>query len=102
MSGRAFRMLRHPKGFASSLVLLPSEIDRLFGPATQLLVTPAPGILLSIPPDIPSWSIADIATEFEERAPFPLFLDPFLYEDGSITWAPDVDDPDDTEERWAS
>jgi len=102
MSGRVFRMLRHPKGFASSLVLLPAEIERLLGPGDQFLVAPASGLLLSFAPDIPAWVIAEITGEFEDREPFPLLLDPFWYEDGRVTWAQDAVDPEGEEEPWTS
>ena len=35
MSGRAFRMLQAPAGCASSLLLVPEEIKRLFRPFSQ-------------------------------------------------------------------
>jgi len=100
MSGRIFRIVRRPKGAAASLILLPDEIERLFGPVPQLLAAPAPGALLSFPPQIPPWAAAEIAFEFEAREPFPLMLDPFVYEHGTVRWQQD-EDPEDPDQRWS-
>lgn len=102
MSGRVFRLLRHPKGFASSLVLLPAEIERLFGGDEQILVAPASGLLLSFPLDAAEWVVADITAEFEDREPFPLLLEPFLYARGEVHWSPEAPDDEDEDEPWAS
>lgn len=102
MSGRVFRLLRHPRGFASSLVLCPSEIERLFGADDQVLVAPASGLLLSFPIDTPDWVVGQITGEFEIREPFPLLLDPFVYAGGSITWSSEAGDDEDDDSPWAT
>jgi hypothetical protein len=92
MSGRAFRRVLAPRGFASSLALVPNELSRLLGDGPLILAAPTRELLLAFSPDIPIRVIAGIAIEFESRYPYPLMIDPFLLEDGRIEWQLDRED----------
>jgi hypothetical protein len=95
-SGRAFRMLRSPAGCASSVLLVPDQVRRLFGGQDQVLAAPGRHTLLSFPMDAPTLAVAEIVVEMEQSELAPLFLDPFALCDGEVIWEGDlVDDLDD-------
>jgi hypothetical protein len=95
-SGRAFRMLRSPAGCASSVLLVPDQVRRLFGGQDQVLAAPGRHTLLSFPMDAPTLAVAEIVVEMERSELAPLFLDPFALCDGEVIWEGDlVDDLDD-------
>ena len=97
MSGRAFRMLQAPAGCASSLLLVPEQIKRLFGAQDQILAAPGRHTLLSFPMDAPTMAVAEIAVDVEMGELMPLFLDPFALCDGEVIWEGDhwIDEDDD-------
>jgi hypothetical protein len=99
MSGRPIRLLRDRPRWASSLILAPHELFRLFGDHDQILGTPSESCLVSLPMDTPSYVVADILVDFERRTPRPLWLDPFIVANGQISWSDDGADGDD-DERW--
>ena len=94
LSGRIVRVLTD-RPWASSLILLPDELVRVFGHHDQVFVTPGSGTLLSLPVDMPTHAIADIAVDFEMAERWPLFLDPFMLEDGVLGWCGLADDASD-------
>jgi hypothetical protein len=97
MSGRAFRMLQAPAGCASSLLLVPDQVKRLFGDHDQVLAAPGRHTLLSFPLDAPTLGIGEIVVDIEQGELTPLFLDPFAMYDGEVIWEGDggLDDLDD-------
>jgi hypothetical protein len=86
MSGRAFRMLQSPAGCASSVLLVPDQVKRLFGGQDQVLAAPGRHTLLSFPIDAPTLAVAEIVVDWEQRELAPLFLDPFGLCDGEVIW----------------
>jgi hypothetical protein len=85
-SGHAFRLLRMPLGCASSLLLVPDELRRLFGRHDQVLAAPGRHTLLSFPVDAPTMAAAEITVDIERDELAPLFLAPFYLCDGNLIW----------------
>lgn len=73
-------------GWGSSLVLVPDQLMRLFGPQDQMLLTPSRASLVSFPMATPTHVVVDIALEMESGEAFPLMLDPFVLEAGVVVW----------------
>jgi hypothetical protein len=90
MSGRAFRMLQIPAGCASSVLLVPDQVKRLFGGHDQVLAAPGRHTLLSFPLDAPTLGVAEIVVDMEQGELAPLFLDPFALCDGEVIWEGDL------------
>jgi hypothetical protein len=99
MSGRAFRMLRSPAGCASSVLLVPEQVKRLFGAHDQVLAAPGRHTLMSFPMDAPTLRVAEIVVDIEQQELAPLFLDPFALCDGEVIW--DGDLVDDMDNDWS-
>jgi hypothetical protein len=87
MSGHQIRLIQRRPGWASSLLLVPDQLKRLFGSHDQVFGAPCRDTLLSFPTSIPSRLAADIEVDFEQGAMYPLFLDPFGLEDGIVHWS---------------
>ena len=100
MSGRAFRMLQAPAGCASSLLLVPEQIKRLFGAQDQILAAPGRHTLLSFRMDAPTLAVAEIAVDVEMSELMPLFLDPFAMYDGEVIWEGDHGMNEDEDDDW--
>ena len=98
-SGRIVRVLRRPVGFASSLLLLSEELERLFGRADQVFGAPGRHTLVSFPADMPSGSIAEIHTDIEVDELMPLFLLPFVWVDRELLWSDTTFDEDDGDDE---
>ncbi len=94
MSGRAIRLLRDHPHWASSLVLVPEHLLRLFGSHDQIIGAPQMACLVSLPIDTPAAFAAEIILEFEQTARRSLWLDPFLVRDGQLSWCGDTDEDD--------
>jgi hypothetical protein len=94
MSGRAFRLLRTPLGCASSVLLVPGQLARLFGGHDQIFAAPGRHTLMSFPAASPMMGVADIVVEIEQNELAPLLLSPFGFADGEIVWEPEFDDLD--------
>lgn len=86
MSGRSIRILRGKPRWASSLVLVPDELFRLFGDHDQVIGTPTSSCIVSLPIDTPSRTIAEILVDFERDTLRSLWLDPFVIEDRQLAW----------------
>ena len=86
LSGRIVRLIHRGVGWASSLVLVPEELMRLFGSDDQILAAPGRSILLSFPISTPTRVVADIVVDFERGETYPLWLDPFVLVDGVLHW----------------
>jgi hypothetical protein len=94
MSGRSIRILRDRPRWASSLVLAPEHLFRLFGDHDQVIGAPSVSCLVSLPMDTPTRIVADIVVDLEIRALRPLWLDPFFIEDRRVVWSADEGDDD--------
>lgn len=88
LSGRIVRLIHRTVGWASSLVLVPDELMRLFGSDDQILAAPGRSKLLSFPIDTPASVVADVVVDFERSETYPLWLDPFVLVDGTLHWQP--------------
>ena len=94
MSGHTIRILRDRPAWASSILLDLPTIHRLFGTHDQLLAAPTTSCLVSLPLDTPTRIAAEIVIDFEGPLT-SLFLDPFVLEDGLLTWGGNADDEGD-------
>jgi hypothetical protein len=94
MSGRVLRILRRPAGCASSVLLATDQLKRLFGEHDQVFGAPGRHTLLSFPIDMPTATIADLHVGLELDELMPLFLLPFIWQEGRLVWSdrPDGDD----------
>jgi hypothetical protein len=95
LAGRIVRLLDSVP-WATSLVLSPDNLRRLFGSHDQVFGTPKRGTLMSFSIDTPTNVIAHLVIEHEANAAWPLMLDPFLLVDGELLWQ-DVGD-----DEWSS
>jgi hypothetical protein len=94
-SGRVIRVLRHPVGCASSLLLAPQELRRLFGSHDQVFGAPGRHTLVSFPIDTPASTVAELHVEMEMDELVPLFLQPLALIDGRLVWSDtELDDED--------
>jgi hypothetical protein len=94
MSGRRVRMLDRRPRWASSILLDPPTLTRLFGDHDQFLAAPRTDCLLSMPADTPTRAFAEIAVGLEDQWS-SLWLDPFLLESGELLWEGSLADEDD-------
>lgn len=85
LSGRIVRVLEAVP-WASSLILSPAHLMRIFGTQDQLFATPKRGTLMSFSLDTPGPVVAHVVIDYEANAAWPLLLDPFLLTDGRIVW----------------
>jgi hypothetical protein len=86
LSGHHVRMIEKQPTWASSILLVPDQLRRLFGSHDQMFAAPRTNTLLGFSLDVPTRVAADIVVDFEAGAPYPLMLDPFRLEDGELTW----------------
>jgi hypothetical protein len=93
-SGRAMHLLRGRPPWASSLLLAPEALTRLFGGHDQIFAAPTAECLLSFPLDTPALTIADMVVDFERGSRRPLWLDPFVISDGELSWIQPVSEGD--------
>lgn len=102
MSGRPIRILRDRPIWASSLLMDLDSLTRLFGTHDQLLAAPTTKCLVSLPIDTPGPIAAEIVVDLEASSMEPLFLDPFVLEDGELLWGGDARGDDDHPDDWTS
>jgi hypothetical protein len=97
LSGHLIGKLERPPGWASSLLLAPEHLKRLFGDQDQLFVAAGQGTLISLPVTAPRHVARDLVWEYESRELYPLMLDPFALIDGTLLWggSTEYDDDDD-------
>jgi hypothetical protein len=85
--GHFFRALGEPAGWASSVILAGEpELVRIFGTRDAYFTAPARHALLAFGPGTPAGVVAEITVMLEGEEPHPLLLDPFVLEDGRLTW----------------
>lgn len=82
----AVRALTKPDGCASSLLLVPDALRRLFGEENQIFTAPMRSLLLSFPAEMPDEEVDEMTMHFEQLDPHPLHLDPFRLIAGRLTW----------------
>ncbi len=75
-------------GWASTAVLVPEAIERLFGPRPALLITPSRDLLVRLPDDVDLAFATWLAEEFEADDPNALRLEAFEWRDGSVRCRP--------------
>lgn len=80
------RVLQSGVGCASALVLVPDELERIFGPDRQCLIAPMRDLLISMPGDTDRSFVTWLNEEFSEMDPNGLALDAFVLEDGELRY----------------
>ena len=75
-------------GWASTAVLVPEAIERLFGPEPALLIAPSRDLLVRLPADVDLGFATWLAEEFEADDPNALRLEAFEWRDGTIRCRP--------------
>lgn len=86
IDGVPVRFLQSGVGCASALVLLPQELERVFGPEPQVLLAPMRDLLVSMPPDVDRGFAAWLTEELASMDPNGLALDAFVLEDGALRY----------------
>ena len=84
--GVPVRILQSGVGCASALVLVPDELERIFGPERQCLIAPMRDLLISMPADADRELVAWLNDEFASMDPNGLALDAFVLEDGALRY----------------
>lgn len=95
LSGHRVRMIQERPQWASSILLVPDQLQRLFGSHDQMFAAPRASTLLSLSLDVPTRIAADIVVDFEAGAPYPLLLEPFFLEDAELRWGGSAEWADD-------
>ena len=80
------RILQSGLGCASALVLVPDELERIFGPERQCLIAPMRDLLISLPVDTDRELVGWLNEEFATMDPNGLALDAFVIEDGTLRY----------------
>jgi hypothetical protein len=75
-------------GWASTTVLLPAEMDRLFGPTPAMFVAPSRDLLIGLPIDVDPEFATWLTEEFEAIDPNALRLEAFEWRDGCVRCRP--------------
>lgn len=86
LSGRIVRIADRDVGWASSLLLVPDQLMRLFGSTDQVFGAPSRSVLISLPLGTPPEIVAHIVIDFEMAETWPLMLDPFVLLGGRLSW----------------
>jgi hypothetical protein len=75
-------------GWASTVVLVPEAIERLFGPGPALFIAPSRDLLVGLPVDVDVEFATWLAEEFEASDPNALRLEAFEWRDGTVRCRP--------------
>lgn len=86
IDGAPVRILQSGVGCASALLLLPDELERIFGPAPHCLIAPMRDVLISLPPDVDRTFVGWLNDELAEMDPNGLALDAFRFEGGALRY----------------
>ncbi len=84
--GVPVRILQSGVGCASALVLVPDELERIFGSDRQCLIAPMRDLLISMPADADRELVGWLNDEFASMDPNGLALDAFVFEDGTLRY----------------
>jgi hypothetical protein len=87
VDGVAVRALQSGTASGSALVLLPEELERLFGPDPQLLVAPMRDLVLSLPRDADPGLAMDLYETFASQDPNCLPPMAFILAEGQVALA---------------
>ncbi len=82
------RIFQSGTGIASTFVLLPDALVRLFGPEPQCFIAPIRDLLVSLPADVDRAEAAWIRDEFAAADPNSLACEGFYLRDGRLTYEP--------------
>lgn len=88
IDGVPVRVLQSGVGCASALVLVPDELERIFGAEPQCLIAPMRDLLISLPIEADRGFAAWLNDEFAEMDPNGLALDAFVLADGDLRYEP--------------
>lgn len=86
IDGVPVRVLQSGSGCASALVLIPDELQRIFGPGPQCLIAPMRDLLISMAADTDRTFLAWLNEEFAGMDPNGLALDAFVLGDGALRY----------------
>jgi hypothetical protein len=75
-------------GWASTTILIPEAIERLFGPDPALFIAPSRDLLVRLPDDVEVAFATWLAEEFEAADPNALRLEAFEWRDGTVRCRP--------------
>jgi hypothetical protein len=75
-------------GWASTTVLVPEAMDRLFGRGPAFFIAPSRDLLVGLPVDVDLGFATWLAEEFEAEDPNALRLEGFEWRDGTIRCRP--------------
>jgi hypothetical protein len=84
--GVPVRILQSGVGCASALVLVPDELQRIFGAERQCLIAPMRDLVISLPADADRELVGWLNEEFSTMDPNGLALDAFVLEDGELRY----------------
>ena len=84
--GVPVRILQSGLGCASALVLVPDELERIFGTERHCLIAPMRDLLISMPADTERELVGWLNEEFATMDPNGLALDAFVLEDGTLRY----------------
>jgi hypothetical protein len=85
VGGAEIRYLQTDDGWGSTLVLLPSELTRLFGPGPTLFTVPTRNLLLAFDPALDRYTVGWLTLEIEALDPNGLHQEGFVLR-GGRTW----------------
>lgn len=88
LDGLPVKALQTPSAWASSLLLLPVELERIFGAEPQVLTAPMRTLLMSFPESADRETVAWFTEEFEDLDPNALRLEAFVLRDGTLSVEP--------------
>jgi hypothetical protein len=86
LGGVPARVLQSGAGCASALVLVPDDLERIFGPDPQLLIAPMRDVLIGLPVETDRSLAAWLNEEFASMDPNGLALDAFVLDDGTLRY----------------
>jgi hypothetical protein len=86
VDGIPLRILQSGMGCASTLVLVPDELQRIFGPRSQILIAPMRDLLVSLPAGTDRAFVGWLNDEFAAMDPNGLALDAFVLDDGTLRY----------------
>ncbi len=84
--GVPVRILQSGAGCASALVLVPDELERIFGADRQCLIAPMRDLLISMPADADRELVGWLNEEFSSMDPNGLALDAFVLDSGTLRY----------------
>ena len=86
IDGVPVRVLQSGAGCASGLVLVPDELQRIFGVDPQCLLAPMRDLLISMPADTDRAFVTWLNEEFAAMDPNGLDVDAFVLSDGALRY----------------